>query len=623
MRAKIHLLALLALLTVLLMPTTLGAQAGTPQLRIADIDTSQFPTLQLAVNVSDTSGNPLPAPSAFAVTINGAPVEGISVVPTRRQVAVVMVSDLSSRMSDRGTGFSRRFDDMLPRIKALTDQLRTAGHYASLITFDSTVQVAHALTYDLGAVSNTLNRGNSALIFEPAANGGDNYPLVEALLAGVEQLVAADPTMPLALVLFAAGEPSPTEVGALRQQLDELRAAGRPVRLLVIGFGSDNEGEYNEFPAGPGSLRQLAEEDLNGTFIGVGIEPLDETTRREIEAQFTALGNLANQYNLTLSASDVPSGEATIAVSADGASDSVSFDPGEIPPRFDVIVDTRSFQDEVRIAINTSFQQAELERVEYFLSDMPLATVTEGPEFIFRLEAYDATFQQQFPPGDYVLSAAAFDTNGNHSRSTNTIPMTVFSPPPPPTLLETAMSYWWVVLIVVALGGLAISGFMRPRQRRVVPIFTKGDPPTVEHGAQGDLTMQYQPPADAPQEYQPTGIPTKRFDKRWFVEVIEGDDDRGKRFELNEGRHFNIGRSSPSEHPPEFLMASPLVTKGGHARLSLLHNGIELVAGASRNGTFVGNDQRELLANSHHILRDNDVFWLSRGVKLRVVKEDV
>lgn len=649
MSAKIYLLVLLTMLSALFLPHTLAAQSsGTPSLHIAGLDTSQFPTIQLAVNLSDTSGNPLPTPSEFTVTINGNPVDSVSVIPAQRQVAVVMVSDLSVRMGDRGTGFSSRFDDMLPRIKALTDQIRTDGHYASLITFDRDVQVPHPLTYDLGAVSNTLNRGNSALIFEPGVSSADSYLLTEALLAGIDQFADADPTAPQALVLFAAGEPTPVELQTLRERLSALREAGRPVRLLVLGFGSDKPDEFNEFPAGPESLRQLAE-DLAGTFIGVGIEPLDEATRREIDAQFLAIRNLANQYNLTFTTDAVPSGEATITVSAAGATDSIRFDPGAIPPRFDVIVDTRSFQGEVQITTRTAFKQADLERVEYFLSDLPLDTVTSGPDFALRLNVYESAFQQQFPPGEYVLSAAAFDTNGNQSRSTNTIPITVFPPPPdrPTTdvIIETIQRYWWVGLIIVALAGLALFGFInrsKPSQgaayqrkpKTESASLVSSDAPTVEHDSSANLTGLHRPPPDATMEYpnpppdvtieyKPIGVPTKRFDKRWFVEVIEGDNDKGKRFELNEGRYFSIGRINPTGHSPEFVMENPLITKGIHARLSLLHDGIELLAGKSTNGTFIGNEKNELLPNNHHILKDNDIFWLSRGVKLRVVQEDV
>jgi hypothetical protein len=643
MRTTTHLHILLAILAALLAPTALSAQSDVLHIQIAAIETDQFPTLQLAVNATDVQGSSLAATPDFSVQINGNPVTPVEVTSTRRPVAVALVSDLSTRMSDQGTGYSRRFDDMLPRIKELSDQLRSSGSFASLVTFDTQVRVAHPLTYDLGAVSNTLNRGNSELIFEAATGPGGAYPLIEALSTGLDQLESADPTSPLALVLFAAGEPDRPEITALRQRIATWRAEGRPLRLLVIGFGSDRPGEFAEYPAGPASLRLLADE-LGGSFIEVGVQPLNEQTRREVDAQFAAIRRLADQYTLSFSASEVASGVATITVNANGASDSVEFNPGAIPPRFSVVVDSRSFQDQVRLSINTTFRQATIERVEYFLSDLPLATVTQGPEFVYRFDAYDAGFQQQFPPGEYELSAAAFDANDNQSRSSITIPVTVFAAPPPPPLLEQLASYWWVGLIIAALGGIAIYGFVRPRTsmagtrptKTATPVnIPPSEEPTVEHGALGsetkefqaaapDATVLYRPPSGATTEFQPSrGVPTTRLEPRWFVEVVECDIDRGQRFELkSEARNVNIGRDNPPDHPPEILMHNSLISKGSHARLSLLQHGVELVAGESRNGTFVGDDKREIKPHSSCILKNNDVFWLSRGVKLRVIQED-
>lgn len=640
MRYAAQALALIALATALLAPSGLVAQTSAPIIRAVGIDTQQFPALTLRLNYTTGRGEPVAEEPDFAVSVDGAPVASPTVRRERHEVAVALVADLSAHMSDQGTGFSRRFDDMLPRMKELVDQLREGGHFASLVTFTDQVRTFHELTYDLGAVSNTLNRGDPQRLFEPvpierAAPGGP-YPLAEAIDAGLDQLAAADPAAPLALVLFATGDPAPQDLAAVRARLDEQRAAGRPVQLLIVGFGSGEPGAFTTFPAGLADVAAT----LDARLIEVGVQPLAEQTRREIDAAFGAIGALADQYAITFDASAIPAGGGTVTVTAGEASDSISFNPGEIPPRFHVVVDTRAFQGQARLAIAVEFQQAPLSRVEYLLNDVPLATSEQAPDFAQTISVYDPVFQQRFPPGEYQLTAAAFDANGNQSRSQEPVPITIFAPPPV-SPLEQVARFWWLGLIIAALLGLAAYGFLRrPAGPRARPIsktaptsLAPGEEPTVEHGAttgysatqahqpQG-VTTEFHAPGGLTTEFQPRSAKTQRLRTTWVVEVIEGEADKGRRFEMSEERYFTIGRANPPEPPPEFALASTLVSKGSHARLSLLHDGVELTAGASRNGTYIGDDQREIQPQSRHILKENDVFWLSRGVKLRVRQED-
>jgi hypothetical protein len=647
MRNLARSIALLVVFVGLLMAQPLAAQAPQPVVHVVKIDTQQFPTLSVVLNYSTAQGLPIEGAPNFTVSVDGQSINAVETQSNQREIAVAIVADLSARMRDQGTGgISSRFDDMLPRVKELVDQLRNEGHFASLITFGTQVNVFHPLTYDLGAVSNTLNRGNSALNFEPATLDAkaenSPYPLLDALNAGLDQLATADPAAPRALVLFAAGTPAPLDVAALNQRMEEQRTQKRPIRLLILGFGSDQPGQFTQAPSGPASLDQLAK-NVGGYFIDVGTKPLDIQTKGQIDNEFAAIRKLSNQYTLSFSASKIASGKVLVNVAAGGASDSTQFDPGQIPPRFNVVVDTRTFQEQVRLSVQIKLQQAEIRRVEYLLNDLPLATSDQGPEFVVPINSYAPEFQQKFPPGEYKLTAAAVDANGNQSRSEAAIPVTVFAPPPPPPLLDQVARYWWVGLIFVALVGLAIYGFTR----RLAPVSRQrisktspaggvsGEEPTVEHGTvpaqnetrafQPGLTTEFNPGGSSglTTEFHAQPSKTQRLRTRWFIEVVEGDADKGRRFEVHENRHINIGRTNPPDPPPDFALNSSLVSKGSHVRLSLLHNGIELVAGASRNGTFVGDGQREIPANTNYILKENDIFWLSRGVKLRVSQEEV
>ncbi|MFV9506849.1 MAG: FHA domain-containing protein [Oscillochloridaceae bacterium umkhey_bin13] len=627
--------------------------------RIIALKTDQAPLLEAQVGYSSATGIPLAAQPQMSITVNGTRINDVTTIAEQRELAVAIVADLSARMSDQGTGARSRYDDMLPSIKDLVGQLSADGHFASLVTFDRQVNLPHPLTYDLGAIGNTLNRANSAQSFEsaPLTSGdpADPYPLNDALLAALDQLATAPEASPRVLVVFASGTPELELSEAVQIRLAEQQQLKRPVYLIVFGFGSDQPATFQRFPAGPDQLARLAAVG-GGQFIALGTTPLDAQARRAIDQVWLDVRQFANQYRLRFNASDIGPGAATITVTAGGASDSVQFNLDAIPPRFNVVVDTRNFQDQVRLGIQVEFQQAPISRVEYFLNDLPLGFSEQAPEFTYQVNAYDAAFQQQFPPGHYALTAAAFDANGNQNRSERPQMITIFAPPPPPPLTEQIVQLWpWLLAGVLLIGGL---GFWLWRSRQaptgrlqpsLIPTPGRQEVPTQEHQpvvvslapkahigdsvavpAAPGVTTEFtpQPTSNHTTEFKPQGTKTTRLQTRWVVEVLEGDHDAGRRFELvgiGDQRYFDIGRADPPRQVPHLVLKSSLVSKGQHARLGLLKDGvgIELTAGESRNGTFIGLEQQKLEPNMRHILKHHDIFWLSPGVKLRVLEEDV
>lgn len=648
-------IALASLLVLISTPRSGLAQSDAPIIRIIDIKTDQAPLLEAQLGYSRANGAPFSDEPAVTVTVNGTRISDVTMRAEQRQLAVAIVTDLSARMSDQGTGLNRlsanlRFNDMSRLVTKLVSELSTNGHLASLVTFDRQVTVAHPLTYDLGAINNTLNNANSAQRFEPAplasADPSDPYLLNEALLEALNQLAAAPEDAPRVLVVFTSGDPAFELSNSVRIRLTEQQQLKRPVYLLVFGLGSDQPEAFDRFPANPDGLAQLAA-SAGGQFIAIGTTAIDAQTQNMIDQAWSDVRQLAKQYRLQFPANAIGPGIATITVAAGTASDSVQFDLDAIPPRFEVVVDTRNFQDQVRLGIEVVFQQAPISRVEYFLNNLPLGSSEQAPDFAYRFNAYDSAFQQQFPPGSYELTAAAFDSNGNQSRSETPLAITVFAPPPPPTLIEQIGSWLpWLLGGVLVLGGL---GFWLWRSRtakghpQASPTPTPGhfpkiEEPTIEHQLKpippppaedqpSGLTTEFKPKPpsnDVTTEFK--GAATRLLRSRWYVEVLEGKEDLGRRFELTgDRRYFDIGRANPPDPGPDFVMRSSLVSKGSHARLCLLQQGkgIELIAGASRNGTFVGLDQQELAPNTRRILNHNDIFWLSPGVKLRVVEEDV
>lgn len=629
-------------------PFPLAAQ-GDAALRIISTDLSRFPSVTAAVSYSTRQGEPVsPLPEPL-VDLNGIAIENVIAELQPRPLAVSIVVDLSARMSDQGTPLGRRFDDMRPLLQELVDQLAGAQHEASLVSFDTSVVLLHPLTNDLGAVRNTLNRSDADRLFEPSpldsAATGAAYPLVEALHVGIDQLASADADQPLALILFAAGDPSPQVLDALREDIETYRDQNRPIRVLVFSFGSADESSFEALPADPNGLQQVSAA-LGGSFFPIGSEPTGIDLRRDIDAAYTGLLKRAEVLVLRFVAENVPAGQATLRISLGGIEDSVPLALTDIPPQFHIVVDSRSFQDRVRLSIETKFAQASIVNVEYLLDNRLITQpITQGPDFIFELDAYAPTFQQRFPPGEYELNAVATDASGNKSSSVSTMTVTVFAPPPGPTGSFVYVMVGLVALAIVALGGGAAFYWFRIRTthtspikapRQTDPIPAQPAPPVDDDWITGEIgggapPNEDQPTAELPVLHANDDVPTSELPHlatrrgRWMLEVVEGEDlilldgSTTRRVELK-GSFVDIGRAERNQ----------LRVAKRYEAISRRHVTLELFLDTdyiglrdhtSSHGTFVDDNRSAVAQGSLTRLKSGQTFSLAGLLKLRVELE--
>jgi len=618
-------------------------------LRIVEADLNQFPEMKATVSYSSAHGVPLPPPENFLVELANTQVSAVSAEPVQLPLAVSFVVDLSPRMSDRGAPFSTRFDTMLPLLRELVDRLAAAQHKVSLITFSQTPTLAHTLTPDLGAVRNTINRVGAKPSFAPAALDaaapGDPYPLVDAVRAGLDQLATADPSQPLVLVIFAAGAAAPPAPDELRDAIAASRAGGRPVRVLVFGFGSPAEGAFERFPAGPDGLQQLAAA-LDGDFFDIADQPIAIEQRRAIDQAYTDILRRAEHTRLSFSADGIPDGAISLRISAGDATDELALDLDTLSPRFNVVVDTRNFQDRVQLLIATKFVQTEIISVEYLLDNRLITTaITAGPDFRLELNAYDPVFQSRFNPGEYQLNAIATDSRGNKSPSEEIFTVTVFAAPAPVTPPLTP--YWWVALPILALAGGAAALWRRQASRaglapaparparQTDPMLEPGSSVAGDDWITGSLesrngdedqpTAELLVPAyagDTPTAELPTAF---RAQTRWFLHVVDGDDlilpdgSATRRVELT-NNFTDIGRSDRSH----LRVAKHYeAVSRRHVTLELFLNTdfIGLTDHESRHGTFIGDSQAPLDRGRLTHLNPGQIFSLADQIKLRVEQE--
>lgn len=643
--------------------TRAGAQAPT-NLRVVQIDTVRPDQIEITVDYSLANGQPAPEDPTFRVSVDQLDLPVVQTRQIRLPVDVAIVADLSARMSDKGGPFTSRFIDMLPHIKNLISQLQSGANFGSLVVIQETIELVHPLGPDLQAIANTIERGNAAFIFEPqplgggsvstpapnSAEGSTAYPLAEAIQTALAQLAGSTGQIhPRALVIMAAGGPiSPEALAQLNGQIDQARAERTPIRVVVLGFGSADPGTFVQYPAGTVDLRQLAE-TLDGTFIDLSNQLIDVARSQQITDEFTAIVRRGNHWVLTVDVSAMPVGANSVRISTGDAAVDTQLEVGALPPRFTVEAAT-AWQGPATMSILVQSAQAPIVRVEYQLNNYPLGeSASAERDFALTIDPASRDFQANFPPGEYTLSAVAFDATGAQSAALTPLTITVLPPPPPEGiagLIQSALGgpIWVFALILVVAGALFVWTLTRRRVRAqsstdsFTASTTGGRPvdeePTSRYGTDDQATTRFQVDDDRATRtlderevdaqlddektarYNPTASPQPT--RRWFLEVLEGAE--YTRIELLPGqRHYDIGRPA-SNHRPHIPVPNPMVSRH-HAKIELFRDDLELVALETENGTFFGEERRSLTPNERVPLSTGDVFWLSPRVKLRLESE--
>ncbi len=247
------------------------------------------------------------------------PVE--SAVSMRQALNVAFVADLTPHMAERLSPFSSRFEMMRLRLADLLMQLQsvepTADQRASLVTFGVTATSLHTPTSDFGGLLNTIQGSDASRPFaaplasEEAATAV--YPLGEALQLATQQMLEDKDATPHALVVLASNSPAqPIDLTALSQTFVAERASGRPISLLVIGYG--DAAADAEQPATPAEshLAQIASA-LGGEFIAIREQPSPNDYQR-INAAFAAILERGISHRLLVHAPSQPGGSTNIRV---------------------------------------------------------------------------------------------------------------------------------------------------------------------------------------------------------------------------------------------------------------------------------------------------------------------
>jgi hypothetical protein len=669
----------LFLLCAIVAATTAQAQ-DTEELTILSANyEEQFPKVTVTVRYTTPQAQPVQQPE-FVVEVGDEPLaEPPDVSSEQGPLAVAIVADLSERMSDKGMSFTNRFSDMQALLGSpLVDRLQVPEPLVSLVVFTQTVDLYQPMDlekgHDVNHLKNIVSGGVDAYPFimhgagaNDAASASESeavapadsapYPLEDAILLALEQFeqehIPADAAR--ALFVLAAGDPAMSlDIGRISASIEEHSTEESPLMLTVIAFGSDQEGQYTAFPANPTELQNLAEE-AGGEFIHYfeesGNQEAINTLRASTEDRFDYVVRRADQYILEFEVDESLAGQHQLLIEAGDASDTTMLELAGVLPRLNLRAPA-TLDGDVELSVDPVSGQNMPVRVDYLLDgrDRPIASSQEGPDFVASVNTADEEFSRRFSANEYDLIAVAHYENGETTEST---PVTV-------SVLETQTSSGFpislttmlasgvvaLLLVVAGVGGWYYWSSLRTKRSGVSSdiqryaggygdddlsgtIDLDGDDATAPVNDDDEATSpvvdeEVTVPVNLDEATEAVNYTTQVIRQIYRVVVLEGlSQQRVFRLDGN-GQHYFIGRpTADGKRVPQIPLPNPKVSRLDHAKLVVLANGdIELVAGDSENGTFVGEEQDRLKAHESRVLYSGDIFWISPSVKLRLEEID-
>ncbi len=139
-------------------PAALAQSDQQPQIKITQVDNSQFPQVTVYVSVTNAAGEPVGVdPSTIQIAENGQAMQPTNVNgggqggPGPGPLTTMLVMDVSGSMNQNG-----KLDGAKAAAKAYVDQMR-AGDQAGLMTFDTQVTYVQQITTDHQALIQAID----------------------------------------------------------------------------------------------------------------------------------------------------------------------------------------------------------------------------------------------------------------------------------------------------------------------------------------------------------------------------------------------------------------------------------------------------------------------------------
>ncbi len=272
--------ALAAILVLPFVGATASAQISEDEIQIVELDATNYPEIELTVDVPPTLASSNLNDRHFAVQEGGVG-RDVSAEKLSETIAVVLAVDTSGSMNGEPIAVAKQsalaFLDGLP-----------ARHPVAVLGFGDDVLVATELTTDRDAAASAIAN---------LASGGETS-LFDALASGAGLLGTAD-TDRVAMVLLSDGADTASSATA-EQAVASLTSAQVPLYSIGLETGDSKLTELNELTVSSGG-RFLSASDLDQ--LGAVYDDL--------------AARLSNQYRLTFGATSDGPVEVRVTVAGD------------------------------------------------------------------------------------------------------------------------------------------------------------------------------------------------------------------------------------------------------------------------------------------------------------------
>jgi len=304
----------LPLLLVFSSVSTVLAQSDDTQVRITQVDNSQFPTVKLYVSVTNSAGEPVGVdPATIQISENG---ETMQIVDARgggegsqgvaEPLTTMLVIDISGSM-DKNNKLAAAKD----AAKAYVNQMRV-GDQAGLMTFDTQAYYIQSVTTDTAALTSAI---------DGLKTGGDTS-MFDALVEAEKNLNSISGRK--AIIVLADGLDNHSKNTA-DTVIEQIGPSG--LTISTIGFG--DAGTAAQSGLDEGALKSLAERS-GGLYSFAAVSE----SLIELYQQFGR--TLQSEYAITyVSSSPLRDGvnrNLTVSLSDLGATTETNYNPGGVLP---------------------------------------------------------------------------------------------------------------------------------------------------------------------------------------------------------------------------------------------------------------------------------------------------
>lgn len=213
-------------LTLLALSLTAFAQAE-ENIRITQVDTSDFPRVTFYVSITDANGEPLAVDAGrFVITENGQqiPLDQIEGIGDVGPLTTMLVMDVSDSMSAAG-----KLDSAKAAAHEFIDRMRDIDQ-AGLISFNTRIQTEQEITTDREALHSAVDGLSTA----------NETAMYDALVTAISQLEGIEGRK--AIIVLTDGMDNASSTGA-NGVIERIGPAGFSISTVGLGVPADNVDE--------------------------------------------------------------------------------------------------------------------------------------------------------------------------------------------------------------------------------------------------------------------------------------------------------------------------------------------------------------------------------------------